>query len=140
LIVESVNENDCLLFNDSFFGLLELAEMLGICFEESRITFDSGFDSEANKAIIKYYGLIPVVYPNRRNTQDHKKLESLFEEMDYIHDVYKERYKIERCFAWEDSYRKLVIRYEKLHTTHMGFKYLAYSMINLRSFVGKDWG
>lgn len=128
------------MFNESFFALLETADLLEIDLEGSYLTLDSGFDSEVNKVTIRYYGLIPVIYPNRRNIQDREKLESVFEEMNYIHDIYQERYKIERCFAWEDTYRKLVIRYEKLHSTHMGFKYLAYSMINLRSFIGKDRG
>ena len=39
--------------------------------------------------------------------------------------------------GWEDIYRKLVIRYERLQCTHLGFKYLAYSMINLRWLIGK---
>lgn len=125
------------MFDESFFGLLELTDLLEIDLFGSRITFDSGFDSEANKSLIRCYGLEPVIYPNRRNIQDRKKLEFLFEEMDYIHDIYKERYKIERCFAWEDSYRKLAVRYERLNSTHMGFKYLAYSMINFRLFIGK---
>jgi hypothetical protein len=29
----------------------------------------------------------------------------------------------------------LVIRYEKLECTHNGFKYLAYSVMNLRGFM-----
>jgi transposase len=57
----------------------------------------------------------------------------MFEE---VQEIYQERYKIERCFAWEDSYRKLVIRYETLQCTFMGFRYLAYSMVNLRKLFG----
>jgi transposase len=50
-------------------------------------------------------------------------------------EIYKERFKIERTFAWQDTYRKLVIRYEKLECTHLGFKHLAYTMINLRQML-----
>ena len=48
--------------------------------------------------------------------------------------IYKKRFVIERVFAWQDTYRKLVTRYEKLEATHAGFKYLAYAVMNLRTF------
>lgn len=38
----------------------------------------------------------------------------------------------------EIRFRKLVIRYEKLQSTFMGFRYLAYSMVNFRWIFGKD--
>ena len=60
--------------------------------------------------------------------------------VDPYRHMYKERCRVERCFAWEDTYRKLVIRYERLHATHLGFKYLAFTMINLRWFLGKNTG
>jgi hypothetical protein len=123
-----------LLFRDSFYGLLETADLLDLDIGGSYITFDSAFDSFANKNLIDYYELNPVINPNRRNIKNRGKLEKLFEEMDFNEKIYKERYKIERCFAWKDTYRKLVIRYEKLQSTHLGFKYLAYSMINYRTF------
>lgn len=137
LIVRPVNQHDNLLFNHSFFGLLETADLLGIDLKGSAITFDAGFDTEANRTTIRGQGLIPVIKPNRRGIKNRQKLETLFALDDEQHTVYKERYRIERCFAWEDTYRKLVIRYERLQSTHMGFKELAYSMINLRWFIGK---
>lgn len=38
----------------------------------------------------------------------------------------------ERTFAWQDTYRKLVISYDRLKETRKGFRLLAYSMINFR--------
>ncbi|MBI5222099.1 MAG: transposase [Candidatus Magasanikbacteria bacterium] len=57
---------------------------------------------------------------------------------DFNDEIYKERFKIERTFAWQDTYRKLVTRYERLESIHNGFKYLAYSMVNLRVFVKEN--
>jgi len=113
-----------------------MTDLLELDLTDTAITLDSGFDSGYNRAMISRYGLIPVVKPNPRNTKDESKLKALREDFD--EQTYRERYKIERCFAWEDVYRKLVIRYEKLQATHLGFKYLAYSMINLRWFIGKN--
>lgn len=62
------------------------------------------------------------------------------DEFEEIKDICKERHKAERCFAREDVYRKLAIRYEKLQRAFMGFRYIAYSMINFRWFFGKKGG
>lgn len=137
LVVRPVNHHDSALFNESFFGLLELNELLELDVTGSFLTLDAGFDSEANRTTIAGQGLIPIIHPNPRGTHDLEKFDSRREAFEPHREIYKKRYKIERSFAWEDTYRKLVIRYERLQATHMGFKYLAYSMINLRWFMGK---
>ena len=114
-----------------------MADLIGLNIEGSYLTLDSGFDSDPNRVTIKGQGLIPVIYPNKRNIKDPDKLKELSGRIESQKDIYQQRYRIERCFAWEDTYRRLVIRYERLQATHMGFKHLAFSMINLRSFLGK---
>ena len=136
-VVASVNNHDNVLFNSSFFGLMETADLLGIDLKGSAITFDAGFDTEVNRTTIRGQGLIPIIKRNRRTTKDQEKLDELYALNEEEYPIYKERYRIERCFAWEDTYRRLVTRYEKLPIIHMGFKELAYSMINLRSLMGK---
>lgn len=133
LVVRSVNQHDNALFPESLEKLLNNAHWSGLNLNGSYLTLDSGFDSEANRVMIRWQGLIPVIKPNRRRTQDEEKLQQLY--VGFEEQIYKERYKIERIFAWQDTYRKLVIRYEKLECTHLGFKYLAYTMINLRSVI-----
>lgn len=140
LVVRPVNHHDNLLFNESFFGLMDAADLLGINIDGSYLTLDSGFDSDANRITITGQGLVPVIHPNIRNLKDREKIDARWEAFEPYRDIYKERYKIERSFAWEDVYRKLVIRYERLPCIHLGFKYLAFSMVNLRWFVGKKQG
>lgn len=123
------------LLPSAFSGLQDIAELVGLDIKGARLTLDSGFDSERNQTIIEDAGLVPVIKPNRRRIKKEEKLHALFEKEDEQKPFYKERYKVERSFAWEDCYRKTVIRYEKLSSTHMGFKYLAYSLINLRWFL-----
>ena len=137
LVVHPVNHHDTVLFNDSFFGLLEVAHLLELDLIGSFLTLDSGFDSDANRVTISGQGLIPVIHPNQRGIKNTEKINELRDAFEPYRAIYKERYRIERSFAWEDVYRRLVTRYEKLQCTHMGFKYLAYSMINLRWFIGK---
>jgi hypothetical protein len=140
LVVASVNMHDSVLFDYSLTNLLELADDLKLNIYKSIITLDSGFDSLFNKSIILSAELLPVIKPNIRGLKNKEKIYLRLDEFELLEDIYKERYKIERCFAWEDTYRKLVIRYEKLQCTFMGFRYLAYSMINFRWFFGKKGG
>jgi hypothetical protein len=35
-------------------------------------------------------------------------------------------------FGWEDKFRRLLLRFERLSELHNAFKSLAYAMINLR--------
>lgn len=49
--------------------------------------------------------------------------------------VYQERFfTIERVFAWEDKFRRLLLRFERISQLHYALKSLAYTMINLRHF------
>lgn len=132
LVVRPVNENDISLLPEGVDGLADFASLIGFDLSGSYLTLDSGFDSAYNKWLIRFHDMIPVVKPNRRGTKDETKIEAMYE--DFNEQIYKQRFTIERTFAWQDTYRKLVIRYEKLEATHTGFKYLAYAMMNLRAF------
>ncbi len=49
--------------------------------------------------------------------------------------IFAERFQtIERVFAWEDKFRRLLLRFDRLSKLHYAFKTLAYTMINLRHF------
>ena len=132
-----VNVHDTLLFDSSFTELLESMNRLGISLVDSYLILDSGFDDGKNRNQIEYSNLIPVIKPNLRGLKDREKINAKLDAFEEVQEIYRERYKIERCFAWEDSYRKLVIRYETLRCTFMGFRYLAYSMINLKDVLGR---
>jgi len=38
-------------------------------------------------------------------------------------------------FGWEDKFRRLLLRFERLSELHYAFKALAYTMINLPAFL-----
>ncbi|MBD1371888.1 transposase [Hazenella sp. IB182357] len=48
--------------------------------------------------------------------------------------IYKQRYKVERCFAWMDNFPRLVIVYEQCARLYRGFCVLACIMMCLRHF------
>ena len=71
-----------------------------------------------------------MIYPNPWNAKEPIVIARKFRWFDK--EIYKDRYKVERTFRWKpDTYRKLVsLSYDKLKETRLGFRHLAYSMIN----------
>jgi len=130
-----VQHHDSTCLAEGLDRLSTLAELLELDIKDSFVTLDPGFDSEGAEEEIEMHDLRPAIKPNPRGTKSETKLHEQFERFDEIKHIYKERHKVERSFAWEDTYRRLVIRYERLDVIHEGFKFLAYSMINLRWFI-----
>jgi transposase len=44
------------------------------------------------------------------------------------------RTRVDRTFAWEDTFKRLLLRFERIQPRHFGMKWLAYTLINLRVF------
>jgi hypothetical protein len=116
-------------------SLTELADTLELDLSDTCLTLDPGFDSESAEDEVQIHGLTPIIKPNPRGSKKEEVLHAQFERFDPVEKIYKGRFVIERSFAWEDTYRRLVIRYDRLKETHEGFKRLAYSLINLRWFI-----
>lgn len=140
MAVQPVNFHDTSLFDESFTNLPDVAQESCWNLEGSYLTLDSGFCSQSNVCQIEEAGMVAVIKPNLRGLKNEQKINQILNAFEEHKDIYQTRYVIERCFAWEDTYRKLVIRYEKMQSAFMGFRYLAWSMINLRSLIGKRAG
>lgn len=131
LVVAPVNKHDALLVPESLGLFRSFADSIGLHINQTKITFDAGFDGETNKRLIRGINLIPVIHPNRRNTKDSIAIARLYRWFD--RSTYEKRFCVERCFAWADVYRKIATCYERLTATRKGLRYLAYSLINLRN-------
>ena len=44
--------------------------------------------------------------------------------------------RVERTFAWEDKFKRLLLRFERIQQRYYGMKLMAYTLINLRAFCG----
>lgn len=119
-----------MILPESLAKLVSFTTQIGIELRGSALTLDSGFDSQDNKNLIKKQKMVPVIYPNRRNTKQPIAIARLFRW--FNKKLYKERYKVERTFGWQDTYRRLAVSYDRLEETRLGFRHLAYSMINFR--------
>ena len=74
--------------------------------------------------------MIPNIKENPRNRQTPKRgRKRLFNQA--IHAL---RERVERTFAWEDKFKRLLLRFEYYQRRHYGMKLMAYTLINLRRF------
>ena len=129
--VKPVNQQDTIILPETLSALVDFTHRLGINLSGAAVTLDAGFDSTDNKEVIKAHKMKPVIHPNRRNTKTPIAIARKFRWFD--RDLYRLRYKVERTFAWQDTYRKLVVSYDRLPEIRKGGRLLAYSMINFRS-------
>jgi transposase len=130
IVVRPVNQQDMVVLPESLTKLVTFTKRIGLKLEKSLFTLDSGFDSNANKDLIKEHKLVPVIKPNRRNAKEPIVIARMYRWFDK--KQYKERYKVERTFGWQDTYRRLAVSYDRLEEIRLGFRHLAYAMINFR--------
>lgn len=130
LPVASVNEADTVLLPDGLKALKRVAKLTGLVLKGAYLNLDGGFDSKANRKMIFNAGLIPNINENHRNRKSPKRgRKRLFNQA--IHAL---RDRVERTFAWEDKFKRLLLRFEHLQRRHYGMKVMAYMLINLRRF------
>ena len=92
-----------------------------------RLIGDGAYDSDPLDERLKQKG-IEMIAPHRKNrvspsTQDGRPFRR-----------YKQRWKVERLFAWIQNYRRCVIRWEYKLENFLGFLHLACILILFRSF------
>ena len=77
-------------------------------------------------------GMIPNITENLRNRRRTKRgRKRLFNAA--IHAL---RTRVDRTFVWEDKFKRLLLRFERIQQRHFGMKLLAYTLINVREFCG----
>lgn len=133
MIVAPGNRHEGPLFKESFGFLKSLFKRLGKSLHNSKVSLDAAYDSKANRKMIFNAGMIPNIKENRRNRKKTKRGRKRF----YDEEIFEERFRtVERVFAWEDKFKRLLLRFERISLHHFGLKLLAYTMINLRHFCG----
>ncbi len=128
--VAPVNEADTVLLPESLKMLKRIANLTGLELNRSDLNLDGGFDSKYNRKVIFNAGMIPNIPENPRNRKTTKRgRKRLFDQA--IHTL---RDRVERTFAWEDKFKRLLLRFERIQQRHYGMKLIAYTLINLRRF------
>jgi hypothetical protein len=110
----------------------KVAQEVGVDLRGASLNLDGGFDSTYNRKCIFNAGMIPNIKENPRNRKTTKRgRKRLFNEA-----IHAWRMRVERTFAWEDTFKRLLLRFERIQQRHYGMKLLAYTLINLRKFCG----
>jgi transposase len=130
LPVAPVNQADTVLLPDGLKALKRVARLTGLDLNKAYLNLDGAFDSRHNRKVIFNAGMIPNIKENPRNRKTTKRgRKRLFNRA--IHQL---RDRVERTFAWEDKFKRLLMRFEHLQRRHYAMKLMAYTLINLRRF------
>jgi hypothetical protein len=120
------------LFPAGLKALKQVAKEVGVDLRGAYCNLDGGCDSRANRKGIFNAGMIPNIKENPRNRKGIKRgRKRLFNAT-----IYALRLRVERTFAWEDKFKRLLLRFERIQQRHYGMKLLGYMLINLRAFCG----
>jgi hypothetical protein len=111
-------------------ALKKVAKQVGLDLRDAYVNLDTGFDSTYNRQCMFNAGMIPNITENPRNRKRTKRgRKRLFNAA--IHAL---RTRVDRTFAWEDKFKRLLRRFEHIQQRHFGMKLMAYTLINLREF------
>ena len=125
------NRNESPLLREALPRLTRLARAVGLDLWGTVVSLDGVYDCRRNRKAIFNRGMVPNINPNSRGRKSQKRgRKALFDPA-----IFKERFRtIERVFAWEDKFRRLLLRFERISQLHYALKTLAYTMINLRHY------
>jgi transposase len=132
LPVAPVNAADVVLLPQGLQALKKVAKEIGVDLRGAYLNLDGGFDSARNRKMIFNAGMIPNITENPRNRKTTKRgRKRLFNAV-----IQALRAQVERTFAWEDKFKRLLLRFERIQQRHYGMKLMAYTLMNLRAFCG----
>jgi transposase len=106
---------------------------LGLPIEGAYLNADSSFDTKAVRKLLWNRGIKPNIPENKRNRKQPKR----GRKRHFNKEVYQKRFFSERSFAWIDTFRRLLVRFERKSAYFLGFHLIAYTLINLRKLSVK---
>lgn len=125
------NHNDSFELVENIEILIETIKQADIDYHASHLNADAGFDTkEFIENIEQKHQMIANIPKNKRNAgkikQEHRYLSAY---------IYSFRKKIETVFAWLDTYKRLLIRFEYKANNFKAWLFLAAALINLRTLI-----
>lgn len=125
------NRNESPLLQKALPQVTRIAKKIGLDLKKMIVSLDGVYGSRANRKAIFNRGMVPNIPVNLRGRKTPKcGRKSIFKLA-----LFQERFNtIERAFAWEDKFRRLLMRSKRISKLHYALKSSAYTMINLRHF------
>ena len=99
------NKNESPLIREAMGPLKHIAKAVGFNLEGSTMSLDGVYDCRENRKKIFNAGMKPNIKPNKRNRKKTKRGRKPMFDL----AIFDERFRtIERVFAWEDKFRRLI--------------------------------
>lgn len=123
------NHNDSFELIENMEILTETLKKADVNIQNSHLNADAGFDTKAFiENIENKHKMIANIPKNKRNSK------KIAQEYRYLGEyIYSFRKKIETIFAWMDTYKRILIRFEYKSKNFKSWLYIASSLINLRT-------
>jgi len=121
-----------ILLPEGLKALKRVAKTVGFDLGGAYLNLDSGFDSTHNRTCMFNAGMIPNIKENPRNRKRIKRGRKRF----FNAALHALRTRVDRTFVWEDTFKRLLLRFECIQPRHLGMKLMAYTLINVREFCG----
>jgi transposase len=94
----------------------------------SRVTADRGYDSQGFRQKLRKIGIQPLIPKRQCQKRIKHRIPSSV--------TYRQRWLVERCFAWLDNCKRLVTRYERQSRLYKAFWQLGCVMLVLNKLTG----
>lgn len=124
----SGNHNDLYNIVPEFCQMTQQLKSCDIDATNSVLNADKGFDSKLFRRAIQRRGMIANIKENKRKRKQAKP----GRKREFYEKVYKQRYVNERCFAWMDSFRTLLVRYDTLDSCWRNWHFIAAFLLILK--------
>jgi transposase len=123
------NHADSFELTENMETLIKTLEEADIDLKNSHLNADAGFDVKSFiETIESEHEMIANIPKNKRNGK------KAAQEYRYLGEyIYGFRRKIETVFAWLDTYKRILVRFEHKAQNFKSWLYLASSLINLRT-------
>lgn len=113
-----------------FLDMCDLLKEAEISTKGLFLNADAGFDSKELRKVCESQEIEANIMPNRRNN---KTIDDHYQYFD--DELYKRRTVIEHANAWLDSYKALLVRFEKLTRNWKALHFMAFSVLFLRKIA-----
>jgi transposase len=127
------NHHDLFNIQSLFNELCEILSKAGIDLKGLFLNADAGFDSQELRKLCKEKQIEANIAINSRNGVSQAEEYMYFDE-----ELYKCRTVVEHANAWMDSFKALLVRFEKKTTTWVALLLLAFSVRFLRKIKQKS--
>jgi transposase len=124
----SGNHNDLYNVVPQFAQMIKELNACGIIVENSILNADKGFDTKVLRRACRRRRITPNIKENVRNRKKKKRGRKRY----FDGKVYIKRFVNERAFAWLDSFKTLLIRFDKLDKSWLNWHYIAFTLILLK--------